>query len=295
MKPASPAPAAAAANRRGIAYMAAAMACLVLNDALMKQVGQGLPVAQMVFIRGLFAMALVLAVALASGTRAQLPRLADRRVVARSALDAAGTLLYLVSLMHLPLANATAINLAAPLIMALLAVLLLGEHPGWARWLAIALGFGGVLLVIQPRADGFNAWALLCLAGTGFQAARELITRRIDPRIPAILVTLGSAVAVTLLAAVACALQPWQAVQPRQLALLALAAALLASGYFFIVNSMRHGEMSVVAPFRYTGLVVALLLGWAIWGEVPNALAWAGIALLAATGLYLLHDGRQRR
>lgn len=284
----------AAANRRGILYLVAAMVCLLLNDTLMKLSGQGLPVPQMVFIRGLFALGLVLAAAWLGGALAQSRRLADRPVMARAAVDAVGTLLYLVSLMHLPLANATAINLAAPLIMAALAVPLLHEHAGLRRWLAIALGFAGVLLVIQPRAEGFNGWSLVCLGGTFCHSLRELLTRRVDRAVPAILITLASSLAVLLLAALATALQGWQPVQPRQVATLALAAALLACGYFFIVNSMRHGEMTVVAPFRYTGLLMALLLGWGVWGEVPNALAWAGIALLLGTGVWLLHEGRTR-
>lgn len=282
----------AAANRRGILYMAAAMVCLVLNDALMKQVGQTLPVPQMVFVRGLIALAMVFGVARLTGATTRLPRLADRHVVARAMTDAVGTLLYLVALMHLPLGNATAINLAAPLIMAALAVVLLKERASPARWAAIGAGFAGVLLVIQPKAEGFNAWALVCLGGTFFQATRELLTRRIDPSLPAILVTLASALAVLLLAAVVMLGQGWQPMQPRQLATLALAAALLSTGYFLIVGSMRHGEMNVVAPFRYTGLMVAVLLGWLFWGEVPNAMAWAGIGVLLGAGLFLLHESR---
>lgn len=284
----------AAANRRGILYMAAAMVCLVLNDAIVKQVGQSMPVPQMIVVRGLMAALMVLLVARATGATDRLPRLLDGRVLARAGIDAVGTLLYLLSLMHLPLANATSINLAAPLIMALFAVVFLHERAGLARWLAMGAGFVGVLLVIQPRAEGFNAWALVCLAGTVSHVGRELLTRRIDPAVPAILVTLSSVVVVSALAALSLLVSGWQPVSLRQLGLLALAAALLASGYFFIVNSMRHGEMTVVAPFRYTGLLVALLLGWAVWGELPNALAWGGIALLLASGLYLLHEGRSR-
>lgn len=284
----------AAANRRGILYLSAAMVCLLLNDALMKHVGRELGVPQMVLLRGVMALLMVAAVAHATGALARLPALRERPVLARAALDAVGTLLYLVSLMHLPLANATAINLAAPLIMALFAVLLLHEKAGVARWLAIVIGFGGVLLVIQPRADGFNAWALVCLAGTFCHVGRELLTRRIDPTVPAILVTLASALAVLLLAAAATLVDGWRPVRPLQLAQLALAAALLSGGYFFIVNSMRHGEMTVVAPFRYVGLLVAVALGWLVWGEVPNALAWGGIVLLVGTGLYLMAEGRPR-
>ena len=284
----------AAANRRGILYMAAAMVCLVANDALMKLQGQSLPVAQMVFVRGAMATVMVLAVARAMGAATRLHLLADRRVTQRALADAMGTLLYLSALMHLPLANETAINLAAPLLMALFAVLFLRERPGLRRWLAIAAGFAGVVLVMQPRAEGFNAWALVCFAGTLCQAGRELLTRRIDINVPSILITLASVGCVTLLAAAATVWSGWQPVSMPELATLALAAALLASGYYLIVSSMRQGEMSLVAPFRYTGLLVAVLLGYGVWGEIPNGMALSGIALLLGAGTYLLHDQRRR-
>lgn len=283
-----------AGNRRGIAYLCVAMVCFVLNDALMKQVGQGLPVAQMIFVRGLMTLALLLIVARTSGATTRLPRLRDRSLVVRALLDGIGTLLYLLALMHLPLANATAINLSMPLMMALAAVLLLHEQAGLSRWLAILAGFVGVLLVIQPQAQGFNGWALVCLAATLAQAARELCTRRIDPGVPSILVTLGSAIAVLAVAVLMLPLQGWQAMRPAQVLQLAMAAVLLAAGYFCVVNSMRHGEMSVVAPFRYVSLLVAVLLGWLMWREVPNALAWGGIALMVGSGLFLMLEGRLR-
>ena len=285
----------AAANRRGILYMASGMACLVLNDSLMKYLGSSFGVAQLICVRGIMAVLMILIVARALGATAHLRALADRHVAIRAVIDSFGTLFYIGSLMHLPIGNATAINLAAPLILAVLAVVFLGEHPGYRRWLAIGAGFVGVVLVIQPRLDGFNAWALLCLAATGFQSARDLLTRRIPAAVPAILIALASVGFVTLIATGLTLIQGWRPIGLSEIGLLAVAAALLALGYYLIVNSMRHGEISVVAPFRYCGLLVALIAGFIVWGEVPTALAWGGIALLLAAGVYLLHDERRRR
>lgn len=284
----------ARANRRGILYMASGMSCLVINDSLMKYLGQTFGVAQLVCIRGIMAILMILAVAQALGVTARMGTLLDPRVATRAAIDSIGTLLYLGSLMHLPIGNATAINLAAPLIMALLAVFFLGEHPGIRRWLAIGAGFIGVILVIQPRLDNFNAWALMCLTATIFQSTRDLQTRRIAADVPAILIALASVGFVTVIASGLILIQGWRPIGHFAIGLLAIAAALLAAGYYLIVNSMRHGEMSMVAPFRYCGLLVALLTGFIVWGEVPSALAWGGIALLLAAGVYLLHDERRR-
>ncbi len=286
---------AASENRLGIVCMTAAMAFFIFNDALVKYASQTMPAAQLICVRGLLSIALVLAVAHAMGVSAKLPVIFGRRVVLRAFVDAAATMLYLTSLFHLPIANVTAINLASPLIMIVYAVLFMGDRVGITRWLAIMAGFGGVLLVIQPRADGFSGWALVCLAGTLFHAARDLMTRGISPAVPSILITLATSIAVTLVSGVASVFEGWRAFGWHELALLAGASVFLSAGYFLIITSMRHGEMSLVAPFRYSGLLVALALGFLVWGDVPNLLAWGGISLLTASGLYLLYSERAGR
>jgi drug/metabolite transporter (DMT)-like permease len=290
----SPAEALRAANRRGVLAMAAGMACFVSNDALVKFVSQSLPAAQLIFIRGAFATALLLAIAHALGATRHLRSLADRKVLLRAGLDALATMTYLTSLFHLPIGNATAINMATPLFITLFAVIAFRERVGGGRWLAIATGFLGVLLIVQPSGAAFNAYALLCLGGTLLHAARDLTTRVIDRRIPSILVTVSTAVAVTLLSGAIAAFQEWKPVDAGQYARLAAASVFLGGGYFLLTVAMRGGEMSLIAPFRYTGLLFALLLGYLVWGDVPNGVAWAGIGLLVAAGLYVLHGERSR-
>ena len=278
-----------AANRRGVLAMAAAMASFVVNDTLVKYVSQSLPSSQLIFLRGVFATALLLAVVQAMGATPQIPRLLDRRVLLRALMDAVATLVYLVSLFHLPLANATAINMATPLFITLLVVITFGERVRPARWLAIAIGFSGVLLVVQPSGAAFNAYALLCLCGTVLNACRDLVTRTLDRSIPSIVVTLSTALAVTLLAGAWSLVQDWQPASWQQLGLLATASVFLSGGYYLLTISMRSGEMSLIAPFRYAGLLFAVVLGYLVWGDVPNALAWGGIALLVGAGLFVLH------
>ena len=272
--------------------MVAAMGSFVANDSLVKYVSQNLPAAQLIFLRGLMATVLVLAVAHAWGATKRWRDLGRGWVLLRSGIDSVATMLFLTALFHLPLANATAINLASPLFMTLFAVLFLRERPGLGRWLAVAAGFCGVLLIIQPRSDGFNVYALVCLAGTLLHATRDLLVRRIDVSVPSILITLSTAIAVTLLSGLLCLFEDWKPFSMAQLGLLGLASVFLALGYHFLVGSMRHGEITAVAPFRYTGLLFALVLGFAVWGDIPNALAWSGIALMLGSGLYVLHSAR---
>ncbi|GAA4336429.1 DMT family transporter [Variovorax defluvii] len=281
-------------NARAIAAMIGAMACFVSNDALVKHVSESLPAAQLIFLRGLMASALVLGVAHRLGALRQAGALLHPRVALRGAVDACATMLYLLSLFRLPIGNATAINLAAPLFMTVFAVLFLRERAGAARWSAVVLGFVGVLCIVQPSGGDFNAWALLCLLGTLFHAMRDLMTRRIDPAIPSIIITLATALAVTLLAGCLSLLGEWQPMAWADLALLAVAAAFLAGGYFLLVQCMRAGEVTLTAPFRYTAVLFAMVLGYAVWGEVPSGWAWTGIALLVSSGLYMLYSERGR-
>lgn len=274
--------------------MVGAMTCFVLNDALVKHVSQSMPSAQLIFVRGLMASALVLLVARHLGVLRQVGQVLNPRVALRASVDACATMLYLLSLFHLPIANATAINLAAPLFMTVFAVLFLGERAGAARWFAVVMGFVGVLCIVQPSGDGFNAWSLLCLLGTLFHATRDLMTRRIDPAIPSIIVTLATALSVTLLSGFITLLAGWQAFGLRELALLGVAAVFLACGYLLLVQCMRTGEVTLTAPFRYTAVLIAVMLGFVMWKEAPDGWAWLGIALLVGSGLHMLRSERGR-
>lgn len=282
------------ANRRSVFMMIGGMACFVTNDALAKYVSQGMPAAQLIFLRGCMATVLVLLVAQMLGATNRLGGVLHPRVALRAVVDACATVMYLLSLFHLPIGDVTAINLAAPLFMTLFAVFFLRERVGVARWAAVVLGFVGVLCVVRPGRDGVNTWALLCLLGTLFHAARDLLTRRIDPAIPSIVITMATALAVTLLAGGLSAVQGWKPFTAPELGWLALASAFLASGYFLLIQCMRQGEVSLTAPFRYSALLFAVLLGYAVWGDVPDAWSWAGIALLVGSGLYVVHNERGR-
>jgi drug/metabolite transporter (DMT)-like permease len=288
-------------NRRGIIDMSGAMALFIANDALVKLVSASLPSLQLIFLRGVSASILMLGVCQAMGAfkRATpggaLPvrQLLQPKVLIRATLDAAASLIYLTALFHMPLGNATAINMATPLVITLMAVMVLHERVGLSRWLAIGVGFIGVLLIVQPASEGFNAWALLCLGGTLLHAARDLMTRVIPRSVPSLLITLSTVLSVSFFSGALSLFQGWKAFNAQHLALLASAGVLLSGGYFLLIRAMRSGEMSLIAPFRYTGLLFALLLGWWLWGDVPNALAFVGIALLVAAGLYMLMGQRK--
>jgi drug/metabolite transporter (DMT)-like permease len=283
------------ANRLGVLSMIGAMACFIVNDGLVKYASETLPAAQLIFVRGAMASMLMLAVAQAMGEREQIREIARGWVATRSIVDAIAAFLYLFSLFHLPIANATAINMTSPLLITALAAIFIGEQVGLSRWLAIGAGFIGVLLIIQPQTGGFNLFALVCLLATLLLAVRDLLTRRVHVGVSSTLLTLSTTVAMTLLAGALSLFETWQPMGAFELGLLAIAAVFLATGYYLVIGCTRYGELSLTAPFRYTGLLFATLAGYVVWGDRPNVLAWCGTALMIGSGIHILRaNGRAR-
>ena len=280
-------------NRQGIAAMCLAMAFFLTNDTLVKMASVHIGIFQSLFLRGAMASVVLSLVAWRLGAFRLQPGWRHPTVLWRAGIDALASMVYMAGLVQLPLANATAINLAAPFFITVLAVGVLHERVDALRWGLIITGFVGVLLVVQPQVDGFNGHAWLCVLGTLLHAVRDLITRRIPAGIPSALITQTNAVAAMALGGVLCLGQPWQPVNSPAWLYLAGAAMCLCMAYSLMVRATRRSELSVVAPFRYTGLLYALIGGYWVWGEIPNTWAWCGITLLVASGWVMLR--RERR
>jgi drug/metabolite transporter (DMT)-like permease len=281
-------------NRRGVIAMSVGMASFVLNDSLVKLVSASLPPSQLIFLRGVLAVwglaLLCNYMGVFQQPREAMAQLRERWVLIRSTLDGLASLVYLTAMFHMPLANATAINMATPLLIALLSGLLLGVRVSLRHWLIITTGFVGVLLVVQPQAEGFNYWAWACLGGTLLHALRDVSMRFVPSHIPSLLVTLCTATAATAMAGVWSLWQDWVAVSWTEWACLGGAAVLLSTGYFLLIQSTRSADLTVVAPFRYVGLLTAVVMGFVVWGDIPNTLAWCGMVLLVGAGLMMLRN-----
>jgi drug/metabolite transporter (DMT)-like permease len=279
---------------RGIASMVLGMAAFVVNDTLTKIASETVPLGQLIATRNVMATALILFLIWMSGQAGQLCRAVNRAVVTRSSFDIVATFFFLIALFNMPIGNVMAINMATPLAMTAAAAMLLKAPVGWRRWSAVLAGFVGILLIVQPSGEGFNAYALAAVASVIFIVGRDLSTRNIDQSIPSLVVTLTNAVFILVSALILTVFQGWVAMGWREIALLAGAGLFLVAGYLLIVDAFRHGDLVTVGPFRYTGLVWALLSGFIIWGDIPNPLAQAGIAIVVASGLYVLHRERIR-
>ena len=286
---------AAGSNARGAAFMVAAMACLVLNDAVMKTLLAEMTWHQTLVVRGPFTIALALALAFALDGRravAGLARFARNGPTAlRVAAELGATSFFLMALHSLKLANVTAITQTLPLLLVVGGALFLGERVGPHRWWATAAGFAGVLLIVQPGTDAFDWAAIYALASAAFMAMRDLATRTVPADVPSTAVTVLTNVAVFLFAGLFTLLAAGEApplppLDAWTVLRLAMSATFITVGFLLLVLGTRAGEASFVAPFRYSIILWALIAGYALFGEVPSALELFGAGVVAAAGLY---------
>jgi drug/metabolite transporter (DMT)-like permease len=271
------------------------MALFVLSDSVVKLAGEMMPATEIMAVRGVMAIVLMGGVAVATVDIARWHLIAQPRVVVRAVLEAVVAVLFLVALPHLPLADITAIQQVTPIVLTLLSAVVLKEDVGWRRWLAVGAGFAGVVLVIQPTGEGINLFALSALGCAALVAVRDLVTRRLNPAIPTALVTFTTTLSVCIAGFAGGSLEKWTWPSAYGLALLAASAVLVSLANVFVIRAFRGTEVSVVAPFRYAGVLWAIILGFLIWGHIPNALAIAGTVILVASGLYIMHREAQRR
>lgn len=280
-------------NIRGILAMTVGTAGFVTNDMLVKLASETLPTSQIIFVRGSMTTLIMLVIGFMTNALGKLPQAFRPAVGWRALGEASATLLYLFALFHMPIANASAIIQAMPVVITIAAVLFLGERVCWQRWLAIGAGFTGILMIVQPGGEDFNAYGLFAVAALAFIVVRDLSTRYIPIFVPAIVIAFVTSCFVTLSGAIWGLAEYWVVPTAREFLFLAAAAVMLTAGYFFLVDGVRYGEISAVAPFRYTYLIWAILYGILIWGEAPDLLASFGIVLIAASGLVIY--GRESR
>lgn len=276
-------------NARAAGLMVLAMAAFTVNDTCMKAATETLPLFQAIFLRGVLSSAGLLLIAAQAGALHYRPDRADLRTIGwRTVGEVGGTVAFLLALRHMPLANLSAIMQAMPLLVTLAAMLFLGEPVGWRRITAILVGLAGVLLIIQPGAEGFDRWSVVALISVGFVVLRDLATRRIGSGTPSVAVALAAALSVTVMGAVVSPFEGW--VMPGLPAMLLLcgAAAFLIGGYLVVVMATRMGDVGAVAPFRYTALLFAIALGWLVFGDLPDRLTVLGSSIVVVSGLYTI-------
>lgn len=281
-------------NLRAVILMNIAMLAFTLNDTCMKLVTQSLPLYQAITLRGVLTTVALLLVAAGQGMRLTGLARGDWQVIGlRTLAEVAATVTFLTALLHMPLANLSALMQSLPLLVTLGAALVFGERLGWRRLTAIALGLVGVLLIIRPGTEGFDRWSVLGLLSVAAVVVRDLSTRKLSRAVPSTLVAICASAAVTGLGLAGLGFEGWQPMGAREAALILGASVNLIIGYLTVVMVMRAGDIGLVAPFRYTALLWAIGLGWALFGTFPDRLTLIGAAIVVLAGLFTLL--RERR
>lgn len=272
------------------------MLLFLVNDVFVKLASATLPITQIISIRAVLATVILVPLVWWSGGFRSLPLLRNWAVLFRTLAEVLAAICFLTALAHIPIANVNTINQVVPLMITAAGAMFLGEAVGWRRWTAIVVGFIGVAIVIRPGLEGFTVYSLFALAAAFAVTVRDLTTRMMPRGLPALLVALITAIAVGIAGPIFAPLfgETWIIPPAPGLGLVALSVVFLVGGYITAVDFMRHGDIAVVAPFRYTVIVYAMIAGFLVWGDIPDALMLVGTAVIAATGVYTIHRERSR-
>lgn len=284
-----------ASNLRGIIAMVFGMGCFVASDTLIKIIGRDMPIGQIMFTRGLLATVMIGCLVAMTGVWQHYRAVLTPLVAWRTAGEIGATLFFFAGLVRLPFADAAAIGQFTPLAVTAGAAMFLGEPVGWRRWMATGVGLVGVMIIIRPGTSAFNWAALLIVACVLFVAMRDLITRRLGPGVPTLLIILVSSMAITAAGLFMRTFEAWITPSWTIMGGLALSALGVSGGYYGSIIAMRAGEISVIAPFRYSVILFALFWAYVLFEEVPDRWTWTGVIIVVAAGLYTVHRERVRR
>lgn len=287
-------------NLRGAILMVLAMLGFAVEDMLIKQMAGALPVGQVVIGLGIGGALIFGGLAKAYGDALISRELLHPALIFRNASEIFGTVGFVSAIALTPISTASAILQATPLVVTLGAAIFLGETVGWRRWLAIAVGLIGVLLIIRPGMESFDAKSLLAVMGVIGLAARDLATRRIPKTTSSRVITFYAFFVSILTGIILLRLgvtgDTLTAPNTTDSIRMVLAILVGVAAYYAIVAATRIGEMSVIAPFRYSRLVFALVIGVMVFNERPDTLTLIGAAIIVVSGIYTLwRESRLRR
>jgi drug/metabolite transporter (DMT)-like permease len=276
-------------NTRGILSMLLAMASFACGDSMMKLSGATVPTGELVFLRGILMLGAVTLIAWAMGAFKHAWRLLTPPMVTRGIGDVGGALAFQAALARMPFADLVAILQANPLLVTAASAIFLAERVGWRRWTATAIGFLGVLLIIRPGTSAFTWWSVLGLVSVFFSTLRDVSTKRVDRAVPTALILMVSSGIVTLGSLFLLPFETW--VQPESQVMLQIVGSATFSliGHMAVIMSVRSGDLSAIVPFRFSIVIWALILGYLLWGTLPDTWTIVGMGVVISAGLYTFH------
>lgn len=263
-------------------------------DTLIKHLSTGYPVAQLMFVRSVVALALIGGVSVA---RSGWGSLRTRRPLAHVGRSFAGLLsmgCFFFAFKHLPLADVYVLSFAGPLFITALSMPLLGEPVGWRRWAAVLVGFGGVVVMARPVADAPMLPVVVGVAAAFFYALAMIAVRGLSRTETNAAIVVYLLLTTTVVSGIA-AVPVWVAPDWSAVGLMLLVGILGGVAQVLITQAFRLGRAAVVAPFEYTGMIWATLFGFLVFGDVPTPAVLGGAGIIIASGLYILHRETLRK
>ena len=279
----------------GAVCMTAGIGLLTLNDGIAKWLTDLYPVGQVIALRGVLVLILIFGFAFITGRRHQLRVNHWQFQLIRAGVIVLSTYSFIWALKLMAIADAIAIAFAGPIVTAALVVPLLGEHVGWRRWIAVLIGFCGVLIMVKPTPTAFSAVALLPLFATVMGSLRDIVTRKMHLTETTLSMLAVGMSFVTLAGFASYPFTDWQPIAMGHILLFGLSSLFIGASQFLMIEAFRYSEASFVTPFKYTSMIWAVLIGFFIWGDVPDLWILAGTVLVVSSGLYILHRERLRR
>lgn len=278
---------------RAIALMVSAVLVFSAMDGISKYLTADYPPVMVMW--GRYAWSLALLLPLAWARRGERPLRTPHwpRHLARGACMVGSGLFFVAGLVHLPLAEATATAFVSPLLITALSIPLLGETVGPRRWLAIAVGFSGVLIIVRPGGGAFGPAALWPLLSAAVWALAIVLTRMMrlaDP--PLTFLTYTALVGACGLGLPA--LLIWQPVSAAACGLMLVCGGFSLLGQYLQLKAFRHGSASLLAPFSYCSIIGSSAIGVLVFDQFPDPWTWLGIAIVIASGVYTWHRERVR-
>jgi len=271
----------------GILMMMAAVGFLGAMSVMIKLIGPDQNPIQVTFFRNIVAALVIVPFILKSGGITVLRTKRPGMHGARALCGVIGNILYFYAFARLALADVVVISQAVPLFVALMAVLFLGEGVGWRRWAAIAVGFVGVVITVNPTGEVAPA-TLATVVATVFWATTMLLMRSLGRTESPYAVAFYYMVAGTVMTALALP-WVWQSMPYEVYWYLAGAGVFGAFGQILMTYALKLAEASVVSPFNYTAILWGVLFDLSIWGVAPSARTLTGAVVITAAGLYLFH------
>lgn len=279
---------------RAILAIIFSVMCFSVLNAISKTLSQSFPVIEVIWGRYFFAFVIMMVLFLPRSGRALFRWHNVPSQVIRGLLLFFSSFLYFHGIVHLPLASAASISLTSPLVVTALSARFLGEPVGANRWVAVMVGFAGALIVVRPGFGSFQWASLLIVASTISSSLYQLYSRRYGqterPDASATMATIVGTVA-------AAPLLPFEWVTPTlgwHWALFVGLGVMAAIGHYFLTIAYSQAPAAVVAPFNYVQLLGAAVLGYLVFGDIPDFWTWVGAGVIVCSGLYLGHVERQR-